>query len=168
MSWNFSSQYIMKIISKNFSSCALFCTKIFTFAIFMAFKSLRSIIHNALLQMTWFSKLKLPRYIKDHPWKNLEAKHLFCMKIGTFARGGSYMRGQSNVWGRSYMRERLYVRGWLFHWKIIKIYDLNIPYVAWIIVQEEKYEMTEVGKSLERTLRPWHQISISCLVPFNI
>ena len=36
---------------------------------------------RSMFQMTWNSKLKLPRYIKGHPWKKLEAKPFFAWKF---------------------------------------------------------------------------------------
>ena len=79
-------RYIREHPWKKIGGQTPFCTKICTFAIFMIFKSWRSITQNAHLQMTWNSKLKLPRNIREHPWKKkLETKPLFCTKICTFA-----------------------------------------------------------------------------------
>ena len=69
---NLSSLYILKAIhEKKLEAKPLFCTGICTFAIFSVVKFRVQLLKMRMFQMTWNSKLKLPRYIKGHPWKKI-------------------------------------------------------------------------------------------------
>ena len=67
---NLSSLDILKAIhEKKLEAKPLFCTWICTFAIFSVVKFGVQLLKMYMFQMTWNSKLKLPRYIKGHPRK---------------------------------------------------------------------------------------------------
>ena len=69
---NLSSLDILKAIhEKKLEAKPLFCTQICTFAIFSVVKFRVQLLKMCMFQMTWNSKLKLPRYIKGHPWKKI-------------------------------------------------------------------------------------------------
>ena len=69
---NLSSLDILKAIhEKKLEAKPFFCTQICTFAIFSVLKFGVQLLKMYMFQMTWNSKLKLPRYIKGHPWKKI-------------------------------------------------------------------------------------------------
>ena len=69
---NLSSLDILKAIhEKKLEAKPLFCTRICIFAIFSVLKFGVQLLKMYMFQMTWNSKLKLPGYIKGHPWKKI-------------------------------------------------------------------------------------------------